>query len=112
MKILIHDERSDTLEFISESIKHLGYNVGIAKGCPAINQMLAEKEYDVILTNGGLQNLDPDRSIRSKFPLIYIVGITSSQQNSVGADANVDCYLLRPFEKSKLLQALEKPSHF
>jgi DNA-binding response OmpR family regulator len=104
---LLRDERSDTLDFIHESIVNFGHKVGIAKDSSEILHMLSSDRYDVILTNGGCRELDIDKDIRLKFPSVFIVGIVSSPGQNGNGDVKADYYLVRPFAKSQLWQAIE-----
>lgn len=66
MKVLIHDERSDGLDFLLESIVNHGLKVSNAKnGLETIN-MLTDERCNVVLTNGGYEELDPDEHSRPK----------------------------------------------
>jgi DNA-binding response OmpR family regulator len=107
MKVLIHDERPDTLEFFLESIVNLGYKAVIAKDGSEIVQMLSNDQYNVVLTNGGYRELD--QHIRLKLPSLFVIGITGSHAQNEDMDLKADLYLRRPFGFSKLRQALEKP---
>jgi hypothetical protein len=53
MKILIHDERPDSLAFLLESIVDHGYKAGILKDGPALIDMVSGERYKVVPTNGG-----------------------------------------------------------
>jgi len=106
MKVLIHDERSDGLDFLLESIVNHGYKAGIAKNGPEIINMLSDERYNVVLTNGGYEELDPDQHFRIKSSSAFIIGITGQQKRDEGMDSEVDLYLRRPFEASKLWHAI------
>ncbi len=107
MKILLDDERSDTLEFFSESIGNFGYKVGIAKNSDEIDQMLADNHHDIVLTSGHYKTCEHDRQIRTKFPFVFVAGIKNSINGHEEPAARADHYLVRPFGKSALLQAIE-----
>ena len=106
MKVLIHDERSDGLDFLLESIVNHGYKAVIAKNGPEIMKMLSDERYSVVLTNGGYEELDPDQHFRIRSSSAFIIGITGQQKREEGMDSKVDLCLQRPFEASKLWQAL------
>jgi DNA-binding response OmpR family regulator len=107
MKVLIHDERSDGLDFLLESIVNHGYKAGIAKNGPEIINMLSDERYNVVLTNGGYGELDPDQHSQIKSSSAFIIGITGQQKRDEGMDSEVDLYLRRPFEVSKLWHAID-----
>ena len=106
MKVLIHDERSDGLDFLLESIVPHGLRVSIAKNGPEIMNMLTDERCNVVLTNGGYEELNPDQHLRIKSSSVFIIGITGRQKHEEGMDSKVDLYLQRPFEASRLWQAL------
>jgi len=106
MKVLIHDEQSDGLDFLLESIVNHGLRVSIAKNGPEIINMLTDERYNVVLTNGGYEELNPDQHSQLKSSSVFIIGITGQQKRDEGMDSKVDLCLRRPFEASKLWQAL------
>ena len=106
MKVLIHDERSDGLDFLLESIVSHGLRVSIAKNGPEIINMLSDEQYNVVLTNGGYEELSSDQHSQIKSSSVFIIGITGRQKHEDGMDSKVDLCLQRPFEASRLWQAL------
>jgi DNA-binding response OmpR family regulator len=106
MKVLIHDERSDGLDFLLESIVNHGLKVSIAKNGTEIINMLTDERYNVVLTNGGYEELNLDQHSQIKSSSVFIIGITWRQKHEEGMDSKVDFCLRRPFEASKLWQAL------
>ncbi len=111
MKVLIHDERSDALEFLLEGIVNHGYKAGIAKDSPEIINMLSDERYDVVLTNGGYEKLDLDQRFGIKSSCVCIIGITNQRKCDDEMDSEVDRYLRRPFEASRLWQAIASNDH-
>jgi DNA-binding response OmpR family regulator len=106
MKVLIHDERPDALDFLLGGIVNHGHKAGIAKDGPEIIDMLSDERYNVVLTNGGYEDLAPDHLSRLKSSSVFIIGITGRQKCDEAVDSSVDLYLRRPFEASKLWQAI------
>jgi DNA-binding response OmpR family regulator len=106
MKVLIHDERSDALDFLLEGIVSHGHKAGIAKDGPEIIDMLSNERYNVVLTNGGYENLDKEHLSRIKSSSVFIIGITGRQKYDEAVDSRVDLLLRRPFEASKLWKAI------
>jgi hypothetical protein len=78
MKILIHDEWPNALEFLLESIVDLGYKVGIGKDGPALIDMVSGERYAIVPTNDGYEKLDQDQHSRIKSSSIIVIGITRS----------------------------------
>lgn len=104
MKILIHDEHPDALEFLLEVIVKRGYEAGIAKDNAEIFDMLTEQRYDIVLTNSEYRR--PDQNQHLKSSSVFIISITDRQKRNEQMDSGVDMYLHRPFEASKLWQII------
>jgi CheY-like chemotaxis protein len=107
-KVLIHDDRPDTPEFLLEIIVNRGYKAGFAKDGPEIITMLSNDQYDVVLTNGGYRALNPDQHIQLKSSSVFIIYIKDSRNQDQDMDLKADLYLPRPLLISELWQALEK----
>jgi CheY-like chemotaxis protein len=108
-KVLIHDDRPDTPEFLLNVIVNRGYKAGFAKDGPEIIAMLSNDQYDVVLTNGGYGELNPDQHIKLKSSSVFIIDIKDSHNQNQDVDLKADLYLPRPLLISELWQALEKP---
>ncbi|MGO9138063.1 MAG: hypothetical protein ACLQBC_10410 [Syntrophales bacterium] len=108
-KVLIHDERPDVPEFLLEIILRRGYKAGFAKDGTEIIDMLWNDKYDVVLTNGGYKELNPDQHMQLKSSSIFIVEIKDSRNQNQDRDLKAHLYLPRPILISELWQALEKP---
>jgi len=108
-KILIHDERPDSPEFLLKIILSRGYKAGFAKEGTEIVAMLSNDQYDVVLTNGGYKELNPDHYMQLKSSSVFIIDIKDSRSQNQNRDLKADLYLPRPILISKLWLALEKP---
>jgi len=108
-KILIHDERPDTLEFLLEIVVNRGYKAGFAKDGTEIIAMLSNDQYSVVLTNGGYRELSPDQHMHLKSSSVFIIGIKDSHNQNQNMDLKADLYLPRPLLISELWRALEHP---
>ena len=108
-KILIHDERPDTPEFLLEVVVNRGYKAGFAKDVTEIIAMLSNGQYDIVLTNGGYRELSSDQYIQLKSSSVYIIGIKESHNQNQDMNLKADLYLPRPFLISELWQAVETP---
>jgi CheY-like chemotaxis protein len=108
-KVLIHDDRPDTPEFLLEIIVNRGYKAGFAKDGTEIIAMLSNDQYDVVLTNGGYRELNPDQHMQLKSSSVFVIDIKYSRNQNQDMDLKADLYLPRPLLISELWQALEKP---
>jgi DNA-binding response OmpR family regulator len=108
-KVLIHDDRPDTPEFLLEIIVNRGYKAGFAKDGSEIIAMLSNDQYDVVLTNGGYRELNPDQHMQLKSFSVFIIDIKDSLSLNQDMDLKADLYLPRPFLISELWHAMKKP---
>lgn len=105
MKVLIHEDRSEGLDFLLGMIVKRGYKAGLAKNGPEIMEMLSDENYNVILTNGGYLELNHDQHTRIKSSPVFIIDIAEKQGNST--DSKADLKLQKPFAISELWQAMD-----
>jgi DNA-binding response OmpR family regulator len=108
-KVLIHDERTDTPEFLLEVVVNRGYKAGFAKDGTEIIAMLSNDQYDVVLTNGGYRELNSDQHLQLKSSSVFIIDIKNPHNRNQDRDLRADLYLPRPLLISELWQALEHP---
>jgi DNA-binding response OmpR family regulator len=108
-KVLIHDDRPDIPEFLLKTILSRGYKAGFAKDCTEIIAMLSNDHYDVVLTNGGYNELNPDQHMQLKSSSIFIIDIKDSRNQDQDMDLKADLYLPRPLLISELWRAIETP---
>jgi DNA-binding response OmpR family regulator len=108
-KVLIHDERPHIPAFLLKLILNRGYNAGFAKNGNEIIAMLANDHYDVVLTNGGYKELNPDQHMQLKSSSIFIIDIKDSRNQDQDMDLKADLYLPRPLLISELWRAIETP---
>lgn len=109
MKILLIDERADTLDFLGESMIHQGYKTAIARTKFDLLSMLSENNYDIVMANGASKELDFEKDIKAKYDSIYVVYLSAPESKNDEARSGVDVYLRRPFVASDLRQAIKKP---
>jgi len=108
-KVLIYDERPDLPEFLLKIILSRGYKAGFAKDGTEIIAMLSNGQYDVVLTNGGYKELNPDQHMQLKSSSVFIIDIKNSRNQNQDRDLKTDLYLPRPILISELWRALGKP---
>jgi len=108
MKVLIHDERPDALNFFRESIINHSYRAGVAKNGAEVMSMLACERYEIVLTNGGYVELDPDQLLQLRSSCVFIINITDSSILDEGPALKGDIALRRPFESWKLWRAIAR----
>ncbi len=106
-KVLIHDDMRGVPEFLLKLILGRGYKAGFAKDGNEIVSMLSSDKYDIVLTNGGYKELNPDQCMQLRSSSVFIVDIKDYDQNQ-NLDLKSDLCLRRPILISELWQALEK----
>ena len=109
IKVLIHEERPDTPEFLLEVVVNRGYRAGFAKDGTEIMAMLSNDQYDVVLTNGGYRELNSDQHRQLKSSSVFVIGLKDRWNRNQDRDLRADLYLPRPLLISELWQALEHP---
>jgi len=107
MKVLIHEDRSEGLDFLFGMIVKRGYRAGLAKNGPEILDMLSDENFNVILTNGGYRELNRDQHARLKSDSVFIIDIAEKQSDE---DVNANLKLQKPFAISELWQAIDPDS--
>ena len=108
-KILIHDDMRGVPEFLFKIILSRGYKAGFAKNGNEIIAMLSNDQYDVVLTNGGYKELNPDQCMHLRSSSVFIVDIKDSGNQNQDRDLKADLCLRRPILISELWLALERP---
>jgi len=106
-KILIHDDKSDSPEFLLKLLTNRGYRAGFAKNVTEIRDMLLNGQYDVVLTNGKHKTFNLDLHTRLQPSSVFVIDITNSHSQT--QDLNADIYLSRPLLISELWRAIETP---
>jgi len=109
-KVLIHDDKPDIPEFLFKTILSRGYKAGFARDGAEIITMLANDQYDVVLTNGGYRELNPDQLMQLRSASVFMIDIKDSRNQNQEMDLRADLYLPRPLLISELWQALHKLS--
>lgn len=113
MKILIVDDQSDIADLLETSVSVWGYSSSKATDAKLAIELLLQGSYDVLITDGqmpGMNGYDLCRYVRSKYPDMFIIGITGSLDFSEFIKAGADTYLRKPFsfmDLHKLLETIE-----
>ena len=109
MKILLVEDEPKVASFIKKGLEEQAYEVEQAYDGNFGLKMALQNEYDVIILDIILPNmngLEVCRAIRKKKPLVSILMLTalgSTDDKITGLDAGADDYLTKPFEFKELL---------
>lgn len=113
MKALVVDDNPMMTELITINMQHIGHDVDTASDGSDAADLLDERHYDVVITDGHMPKMsgfDLCRLIKTKYPSTFIIGVTGSRDLEEFGEAGADIYFSKPFRFSNLQQAIE--SHF
>jgi len=113
VKTLVVDDNPLITELLMLDMQRIGHEVDTAKDGSDAAELIDERHYDVVITDGYMPKMngfDLCRWIRSKYPSIFIIGVTGSMDLEEFGKAGADIYFSKPFRFSKLRQAIE--NHF
>ena len=117
-KLLVVDDNADTRESMKLLLERAGYDVEVAQNGAHALEMQRALGAEILITDIFMPELDGLETIerfRREFPAVKIIAMTGGGVNFnrenylLSADvAGADAVLRKPFEKSTLLQALQK----
>jgi two-component system OmpR family response regulator len=120
MRILIVEDDAMLAEAVTRGLKQSSHMVQRAANGAEADRALATNEYDLVLLDLGLPQLDGFevlkrlRGRRSKVPVLILTVRDSVEDRVAGLDLGADDYLTKPFELSELearVRALIRRSH-
>jgi len=120
MRILIVEDDAMLAEAVTRALKQSSHMVQRAANGAEADRALAATEYDLVLLDLGLPQLDGFevlkrlRSRRSKVPVLILTVRDSVEDRVAGLDLGADDYLTKPFELSELearVRALIRRAH-
>ncbi len=107
--ILVADDNEDTRKLIAKLLKNRGYRVTTSEdGIDALLQ-LAQKEFDLILSDVNMPNLDGFKLLEMinqkgiRAPVIFLTGRTAAEDERKGLSLGAMDYLKKPIKKDILL---------
>jgi DNA-binding response OmpR family regulator/HPt (histidine-containing phosphotransfer) domain-containing protein len=109
MKILVIEDDLLTSQTISAMLSNHRYAVEVANDGQAGWDLIESFEYDLIILDVNLPQLDGIsvcRRIRKKglqIPIMLLTGSNSSHEKAIGLDAGADDYMGKPFEEEELV---------
>jgi two-component system, OmpR family, copper resistance phosphate regulon response regulator CusR len=109
MKILLVEDEPKVAAFIKRGLEEQSYDVDLAYDGTFGIKMALQKEYDLVLLDVILPNingLDACREIRkhnSTVAILMLTALGSTDDKIIGLDAGADDYLTKPFEFKELL---------
>jgi CheY-like chemotaxis protein len=120
MKLLVVDDNADTRQSMKLLLERAGYEVEVAPNGARALEMQRAVSAQILITDIFMPEVDGLETIsrfKREFPAVRIIAMTGGGLNFnrenylLSADvAGADAVLRKPFEKSTLMQALQKVS--
>jgi two-component system OmpR family response regulator len=120
MRILLVEDDAMLAEAVTRALKQSSHVVQRAAGGQEADRALVANEYDLVLLDLGLPQMDGVevlkrlRARRTKVPVLILTVRDSVEDRVAGLDLGADDYLTKPFELSELearVRALIRRSH-
>lgn len=115
-KVLVVDDHSDTVVFLSRLLQKAGCEVTSATGLREALTLLANERFDLLISDLGLADGNGNDLMRQAQQHQQIKGIALSGFDS--ADARRECeqagfseHVVKPVDMPKLLQAMQRVLH-
>ncbi len=113
-RILLVEDEALQRALVAQLLRGAGYDVRDVASAEAALQALARAEFDLVLSDWRLVELDGEHlfhEVRQRFPRVAFVFLTAygTIARAVAAvRAGADDYLAKPFERDELLLAVER----
>ena len=110
--ILVMEDDSNIQELIVEFLRAEGYNVDYANDGLEGIQLFKEKEYDLVLLDIMMPNLDGYSTCKmirksSNVPIIFLTALNEESDQLKGFDLECDDYITKPFSFNLLIQRVK-----
>jgi len=116
MNILIVDDDLETADLLEASLSLWGYSASKANNGIQALEMLRQNSYDVVITDAqmpGMNGFELCKEIRSRWPHMFIIGITGALEVTKFKEAGADVFFRKPFHLDELpaiLKNIQPPS--
>jgi len=113
MRVLVVEDDKDVLEYISKGLKEHGHVVDLSENGKDGLFLATTEEYDVIITDRMLPELDGItliktlRGANNKTPILILSALADVDDRVTGLRSGGDDYLIKPFAFSELLARAE-----
>lgn len=113
MKFLIIEDEPKVVAFLKKGLEEQGYEVDIAYDGLIGERLAMKKEYDLILLDiiipniNGLQLCRKIRDKNEQVPILMLTALGTTDDKIDGFDAGADDYLVKPFEFKELLARIK-----
>lgn len=114
--VLVVDDVADVTEMIALFLKHAGYNVTTANSAGAALQLVADRDFDLVISDIGMPEMNGyelAESLRSRsnyrtVPLIAVTGYTEYDDRGRSLKSGFNAHLTKPINPSQLLDLIRE----
>lgn len=111
MKILIIEDTKSILELIKINLERVGYQCDVAENGKKGADLLSEQDYDLVLLDIMLPEIDGYELMQYieplKIPVIFVTAKGSIKDKVKGLNMGADDYLVKPFSIDELIARVE-----
>jgi two-component system chemotaxis response regulator CheY len=114
--ILIVDDSTSIRQMVEVTLKSAGYTVTAAKDGQEAFNLCKTHDYDFVLTDQNMPNMDGLTLIKSlrtlptyaKTPVVMLTTEASDAMKAQGRAAGATGWMVKPFDPAKLLEVAQK----
>jgi two-component system, OmpR family, response regulator len=109
MNILIVEDDAGIAHFLQRGLRHHGLECDIALSGRSALSMLASRNYDAMVLDRMMPNVDGMEVLRRKpghVPVLMLSALGTLEDRVEGLDAGADDYLVKPFEVAEVIARL------
>jgi hypothetical protein len=111
LRILVVEDHSDTLQALSNLLKHFGHEISVADDAESARKIIGSKEFDVVLADIALPDgsgYDVVAEAKRKRPVkaVALTGFGAPDDIERGKEAGFDFHLTKPVDFHELRAVL------
>jgi two-component system copper resistance phosphate regulon response regulator CusR len=112
VRVLLIEDEPLTIRMLAKGLREQAYAVDVAQGAQAASALVVDHDYDLIVLDLGLPDVDGltlCRRIRqagTTAPILILTARDAVDSRIAGLDSGADDYLLKPFDFGELLARL------
>jgi DNA-binding response OmpR family regulator len=111
LRILVVEDHGDTLQALSNLLKHFGHEISVAGDADGARRIIGSKELDVVLADIGLPDgsgydLVAEAKRRQCVKAVALTGFGASDDIERGKEAGFDFHLTKPVDFHELRAVL------
>lgn len=112
MRLLLVEDEPLTVRLLAKGLREQAYAVDVAESAQAASALVADHDYDLIVMDLGLPDVDGltlcrrIRAAGTTAPILILTARDAVDSRIAGLDSGADDYLLKPFDFGELLARL------